>query len=204
MACACDKSCHGAPAPAYAPLKDCDPREEVKLVVGFFKRDVPLVQLVQKMCDGSTAPLRPSELLANIFSFSSELLDLKATAQSNQIVTFHLQPQYAGLGAGMSHLTKIPIYCNIARRQVSLPGTLENPLVPGTLPVNFPLLDGDFFIPEGLGQYTLQYNPFLNNSFTFAPDMDPASLDSHGINYLLALLKNCSIPAGTPIFKGVV
>ena len=196
-------SCYGAPAPNYLPPIDCDPREPVHVVVGSFKRDVPLVSLVEKLCGGGTAPLRPSQLLANIFSFSSELLDLKATAQSNQIVTFHLQPQYLGLGAGMSHVTRIPIYCNIARRQLGTPGTNSdlNP-VPGTLAS--PLLGTDFFVPEGLGQYTLQYNPFMNNSFTFAPDMDPESQDSHGVNFLLPLLKNCSIPAGTPIFKGVV
>jgi hypothetical protein len=173
--------------------RSCDPREEVKICVGFFKRDVHIADMVNDILMGG--PNTINAILASIMSFDSNVVEFKQTAQSNQVCTFYLRPSILGLGAGASHLSHIPIYCNIARRQVGLAGKSGaiDPFPASLMP----------FFPQGLGDYTLQYNAHLNSTYVFAPNADPTSATQYGINILMPLLKNLYIPVGTPIFKGI-
>jgi hypothetical protein len=166
--------------------------QQVRRVIGNFEEDVNLAQLfrmyqdrVQNDCDfGSDF----GALLPLLLVFNSKQIKLTASAQNNQICAFEIDLAGLAIGAGSSHWSSVPVYCNIVQQFPSFGIYLDYSGIKKTQAFSW---------PQTTGQYNLQYNPALNPAAILGFDVSKTPVAN--IN-MLALLQRISIPRGTPIY----
>jgi hypothetical protein len=166
--------------------------EENLVCIGTFRKDIhiyPRLKAILETHGKDTAALT-NAVLASLFSFNSDELELRSNAQVNQACTIYLRPVVLGLGAGKSHLMNIPMYCNVVRRQLSIGASF------GSTGISIDRIS----MPLGMGQYSVDVNIGMNTFLTTALQHNASG--AFQLNVWDLLFKDLFIQAGTPIYKG--